>query len=767
MIGILCSNSESVKLATVMSDLSAEAQKPSIDPSEGGDLPQVHALNCLKAIFTNATLGRSSEYFIPMGLELAGKCLSSDIWAIRNCGLMLFRSLMDRLLGSTESQNQSETGGASVSKISWNEYPALQSIVFQLMEPVEQSSSKTSAIESVFPAFKIIQRVPPPDDRRLEVMKRVLEFKDSTHWHVRVMAARTYASLLTESDNVCELIQNLFERDGDASSNDFPMMGQNRLHGSCLTAFHCLQKFELSDFESLHIPIDELLAFFDSVSNKMRLWHSDQCAHTQSAVLDVITLLRRIAAIRNIEVTSPTLMSLFGDYFHDMITNPRTGPMLRKAAILAHIFTPSTRKLVLGYLADISIIDSDACVWVLQDISSCLLLMQESRQLSKEFLSDIVWVCGKIINATDSPASTSAQAMLSEALAMDVSYALVVDLKSEKFQNIFLGSQVLIPSRVEAGLLLWSQLWSITTFGSQKIKECLVLIHVIRSYLHESMPFTIRLSGTKAMNQIYNVLQVETTENRAALRRVRLEYLLLLYDVLNDDDEEIRDLAASITNKAITVCGVDGKHKGSTIPLAARIHLSAVLASSFPSSKRLATTAILRMTGSKTMRLAMSPTASARVALVQSETNDLFAVERQNLYMDPIRESDIWSKVLRSIHPSTAQLGILHDWTLQGLEAMTALLPQQTHGWISFTSKPDVFVFIWQLLNSAQVLLILPWFSPDLAARSRLMTMVAGLQQVCDHPIVQQKAENIMKAYVISRLSTTAKQCQKILATQG
>lgn len=68
-------------LARAMNDLikeaSVEAQHTNIEESR---LPQVHALNCIKEIFTTSKLSVASEAYIAQGLELAAKTLNSNMY---------------------------------------------------------------------------------------------------------------------------------------------------------------------------------------------------------------------------------------------------------------------------------------------------------------------------------------------------------------------------------------------------------------------------------------------------------------------------------------------------------------------------------------------------------------------------------------------------------------------------------------------------------------------------------------------------------------
>jgi len=67
-------------LGRAMKDLikeaSVEAQHTNIEESR---LPQVHALNCIKEIFTTSKLSVASETYIAQGLELAAKTLNSNM----------------------------------------------------------------------------------------------------------------------------------------------------------------------------------------------------------------------------------------------------------------------------------------------------------------------------------------------------------------------------------------------------------------------------------------------------------------------------------------------------------------------------------------------------------------------------------------------------------------------------------------------------------------------------------------------------------------
>ena len=65
----------------VLFDLREIAMRPVEARSgfEEVDLPQVHALNCMKDIYINTKLGLHSEVYISEGFDLAALCLDSKM----------------------------------------------------------------------------------------------------------------------------------------------------------------------------------------------------------------------------------------------------------------------------------------------------------------------------------------------------------------------------------------------------------------------------------------------------------------------------------------------------------------------------------------------------------------------------------------------------------------------------------------------------------------------------------------------------------------
>jgi hypothetical protein len=246
MAGIVAAEPQSSgKLfAQAMRDLTAEAsveaQSSNIEESR---LPQVHALNCIKEFFMTSKLGVSSEAFIGDGLELAAKSINSSIWPIRNCGLMLFKALIERLLGSDEAQDWKEREMTRTSRFSYDNYPALVGMIKDLLNPEgplkdsldtpeTNSPMDLHGAEGVFPALQILRQAMPPEDDRMTILQSVTKLLSSPHWHLRDMAARTVTALYKASELLTG-VKWLLDNFEDSS---------NAKHGKLLCIKYCVIK---------------------------------------------------------------------------------------------------------------------------------------------------------------------------------------------------------------------------------------------------------------------------------------------------------------------------------------------------------------------------------------------------------------------------------------------------------------------------------------------------------------------------------------------
>lgn len=168
-------------------------------------------------------------------------------WPIRNCGLMLFKALIERLLGSDEAQDWKEQNRAKTLRFSYNRYPHLLDILTNLLDPngpLQKSMASPTGgspmdlhgAEGVFPALQILRQAPPQGSHRTIITERVRHLLSSPHWHLRDMAARTLVSLHLPReyyDGMKLLIQDL-------------QGAHNKQHGVLLSLKYMLKQYLLA-----------------------------------------------------------------------------------------------------------------------------------------------------------------------------------------------------------------------------------------------------------------------------------------------------------------------------------------------------------------------------------------------------------------------------------------------------------------------------------------------------------------------------------------
>jgi hypothetical protein len=198
MAGILGADLNGPLFDRAMKDLN-KISVSAVDETKVAWFPQVHAMNCIRLILTQTNFASATEPYIIPALDSASHCLKSSAWPIRNCGLMLFRTIMDRLLGANETQPRNERELIKASKSTFHRYPNLANIVIQLLSPaVDDSpdSSQSSVVtEPMFPALQILQVSLPPPEERDRILDLVVDLTSSPQWHIRDKVSFTFQSI--------------------------------------------------------------------------------------------------------------------------------------------------------------------------------------------------------------------------------------------------------------------------------------------------------------------------------------------------------------------------------------------------------------------------------------------------------------------------------------------------------------------------------------------------------------------------------------------
>lgn len=200
----------------------------------------------------------------------------------------------------------------------------------------------------------------------------------------------------------------------------------------------------------------------------------------------------------------------------------------------------------------------------------------------------------------------------------------------------------------------------------------------LRGVSNTRQPFDTRFAAATSLQSFFAASPFSFSTSLPTTT-IYLPVLVALYDALNDDDEDVREVA-SLAARPI----FDNQF---LIPLQAADRLLAHLCDSFSQTPEFTALVMSRMVCSA----AWTP---ARDQLTQALEYDdaLFAVEEQNLYIDEVRESRRWTgafAALAAVTPEETEQ--LASWTAEGLDALLEHAAAHDDGAMGWATHADVY----------------------------------------------------------------------------
>ncbi|KAF2220167.1 putative death-receptor fusion protein-domain-containing protein [Elsinoe ampelina] len=676
-----------------LSSIASDANLPS--ELDYQSLPQVHALNCLREIFKHSKLGQRSEPYLSDALALSGSCLTSDLWGIRNSGLMLFRALLDRLLGTND--DYSEVGTTSSSKEIFVRHPQMLPLLYRLLDADVYDLTETAAVEKVFPALQLLQRAAPPDSEITNIRSSISKLIGCPHWLVRDKAARTLATTY-RNDNIFDALRDI---------TCDKVTTSNARHGTLLLMKYSLRYLDVGVTRN----IDAAAAVLAEVFKRDKL--DDQPDYVQATALDIVSeFATRInrptivdALLELLQDLRPT-MSIIEQREAGHLQPIRLSAMsLKSDSALVHHHA-ATRLCVDVLARDVSQADVNACVSLLETCTSFVLSPScTDNDLGRMFMAG--WELLKTASSTDDLVRVAAMD-LSIGCSMHDGFAAAVDIDivCAEWSDMALRcrsspiahDRVLVLSAALADL----ELREGQAVGSDKVQRLTSILFMTKLAAHEDQPYDTRFAVATALSKLVASLDIMKQEPIYANSLVDLA--ILTYDLTNDDDDDIRGIAAEIASK---VLNLTHKRPSAKISLAAGSQLLTRLVRHFSGNGHLASVATARLMTFRSGDETLTPVSGLLSEYLRGDSA-LFAEEKQNLYIDPAREARVWSGFAMKFSPSsiqTAQVESLRRWTSEGIEALINASSVHKGGPLGWSYKPDTFALGLQVIFNAQVLL--------------------------------------------------------------
>ncbi|KEF59946.1 uncharacterized protein A1O9_04794 [Exophiala aquamarina CBS 119918] len=638
-------------------------------------LPQVHALNCLKEIMTHSKFAAIVVQFLNPILALSAASLSSPIWAIRNCGLMLLKACINRL----DSRGSEDTSCSISERLDKDIGDTPSRIALNLLSTVEGHTKsgtepRATSAETIFSALDLLGHSMPPNIKNYIIDNAIQHHLRHSNWAVRDHAAL----LLSKRLSVKKLSRAMRDLQGEAESN----MSQNLAHGILLCFRYMLHDLQnhLNNKE-LDDALSELEKFRVTLENATIM-----CPYVEAAIFDLLN--DAAALILENGWSSEELVTLF---VKDVIP---TGQLksghcsyLQRRLLLFQVYTlfltskSTSSSSEESMLIDVLVSNPESLSYLLE-----ILIQKRFWPKAPHGVLFLVYLMRRIQEADCVPSDTVATVTrcLVDALdqlstpALPALYSILgmVDLSKSTTRD---GTNAAI--RLEA----YQRFAATTTLKNQKHSSTQFLgwVTMVEFASMDPLDFPTRWSAARALSTYFRLVgrqQPDTTQSVQGWLRPKV----ILYSLLNDDDDDVRAEAALA---AAGLLQQDQRQYASGFAtIAARELLLNNLVQEHGKTAEFAECAVMRIlllrqnmaerSGILSLTECFAIPVQSKIHRLLLAKEDLFAEESQNLYIDDIEEIHVWNGVLRGCvdELTPERVGLIAGWSLEGLRSILDIL---------------------------------------------------------------------------------------------
>ncbi|XP_051504268.1 thyroid adenoma-associated protein homolog isoform X2 [Myxocyprinus asiaticus] len=285
-------------LKMTMRSLTTLAMPSDDGATDSSTVPQVHALNILRALYRDTRLGENIVPFVSEGMQAAILGFTSPVWAVRNSSTLLFSTLITRIFGVKKGKDEHSKKNRMTGREFFTRFPTLYPFLLsQLQEAAASVNSDSGQVKlhpSLFLLLLVLGRLyPSPMDGSSSplglapFMPLIIRCSRSAVYRTREMAARALVPFVLVTQ-VPSTIQTLLE---ELPQEPGPGIQQNHIHGTLLQVLSLLRSY-LTD---THRPQSGSEDDCD-ISHALfpRLWlatRRNPCLVTRGAFLDLLGCL--------------------------------------------------------------------------------------------------------------------------------------------------------------------------------------------------------------------------------------------------------------------------------------------------------------------------------------------------------------------------------------------------------------------------------------------------------------------------------------------
>uniref|UniRef100_UPI00398F516E thyroid adenoma-associated protein n=1 Tax=Pristiophorus japonicus TaxID=55135 RepID=UPI00398F516E len=262
-------------------------------------IPQVHALNILRALFRDTKLGENVIPYVADGIQAAILGFTSPVWAVRNSSTLLFSALITRIFGVKRGKDENSKKNRMTGREFFTRFPTLHSFLLKQLETVANTMDSHSGVLKLHPSLFLLLLVlgrlyPSPMDGTYSALSLapfvpfIIRCGHSPVHRSREMAACALVPFVAV-DHILPMAQSLLE---DLPAPTDPCIRQNHIHGTLLQALHLLRSYFESKQRtnsSLHQELHDIID-----CTRAKIWlatRQNPCLLTRATFLDIIGIL--------------------------------------------------------------------------------------------------------------------------------------------------------------------------------------------------------------------------------------------------------------------------------------------------------------------------------------------------------------------------------------------------------------------------------------------------------------------------------------------
>ncbi|KAE8600637.1 hypothetical protein XENTR_v10013341 [Xenopus tropicalis] len=149
-------NSKAGFLKMTMKQLISLAMPESDASGDKSTIPQVHALNILRALFRDTRLGENVIPYVAEGTQAAILGFTSPIWAVRNSSTLLFSTLITRIFGVKRGKDERSKKNRMTGREFFSRFPALYPFLLEQLEVVADTVDSPTGESKLHPSLFLL-----------------------------------------------------------------------------------------------------------------------------------------------------------------------------------------------------------------------------------------------------------------------------------------------------------------------------------------------------------------------------------------------------------------------------------------------------------------------------------------------------------------------------------------------------------------------------------------------------------------------------------